>query len=403
MKYRHTPVLFFVLMIGLSLACISTPATGTGDQPGVATIVARTMQALTPVPQGELPGGETPAAPAALLPRSLYFLDKDANGIFQVFRLEPNGKELRQITFEPTDVQDYDVSPVDASLVYISNNQMLWVAADGSGRRMLLDGGPLNYDNMLTNTVQAPRWSPDGGTIAYGHNGLVFLSFSTGASSQMLTNQYNSSDGLTILRESYTPNRYSPDGSRLLIFIGYYEGGTIAVYVPSTGTLVRPSSSGILCCTEQWTPDGSAVYVASSSIGMIEAGLWRMDAATGSITTLLSSNTEGSTYDFAEAPFIGPDGQLYFFFANLGTIPDGHTPLTMVRSAQDGSTGRAPLRPDIFPAVNEVLWAPDASFAIVIQPVSPDVWTGGQALLVYADGRPIVNLLSSAQRLRWGP
>jgi hypothetical protein len=209
-----------------------------------------------------------------------------------------------------------------------------------------------------------------------------------------------------MVRELYAPNAYSPDGSKLLINIGYYEAGTFGIYYPSGNTLVRFSrpDGNLVCCDVRWVPDSSGLYVAAPTMGMFDSGLWYADASNGNVATLLPGSAPDGTYNFADAPQVGPDGKLYFFFNNLKEIPSsGHTPLYMVRSASDGVTGRTELQPTLFENVNEVLWAPDASLAVVAYAPTQDVYGGGQAVLEYPDGRPSVLLTDFAMQMKWGP
>jgi hypothetical protein len=66
-------------------------------------------------------------------------------------------------------------------------------------------------------------------------------------------------------------------------------------------------------------------------------------------------------------------------------------------------TGRTQLKPDTFENINEVLWAPDASLAVVAFAPTQDGVQGGQAEIVYPDARPNVLLSPFAEELRWGP
>jgi WD40-like Beta Propeller Repeat len=382
-----------LLLCAVILACASTPNPQQVDQ--AATITAQTLQAITPAP------------PTGLLPHSLYFLNNDKQkGIVQIFRLEADGKSLHQITFEPANVDAYDVSTKDGSVAYISGNQLLMVDVHGAGRRILMDGGTLNDNNRWTNEIGAPAFSPDGQTLAFAHDGLNFYTVSTGAIVNPIKNQIDASNAIPIVKELYSPSKYSPDGSRLLINIGYYEGGTQGIYDPANNSILKfhRSDQVNVCCNAQWTPDGSGLYAAYAESGMVEAGLWYIQASDGSAGALLPGSTADGSYNFADAPMVGLDGKLYFFFNNLKDAPQvGPAPLYMVKSNSDGVTGRVKLRQEAFANVNEYLWAPDANFAILAYAPTQGVTQGGQAVIEYADGRAAVVLADYALELKWGP
>jgi Tol biopolymer transport system component len=397
MKHSRIIIAVFVLIAAI-LACATLPPASTPD---VNAIVTQTIQALTSNAPVSSP---TPS----LLPRSLYFINKDAAAHTQVYRLTTDGKTVTQITFEPTDVSSYDVNPNDGRVVYVSNNQLLLIRADGSGRQVLLDGGPIDPNNPYLVSIQFPVWSPNGQTIAYGYGGLNLYAVATGVSNRVLENKVDHPTADTALPgELYWPERFSPDGTKLLVTIGYMEGGTFAIYYPSTNTLIRlaQSDSGNICCGARWTPDSASLYAALPTNGMFSSGLWRIDAASGNVTTLLPGDTGNGSINFADAPQIGPDGQLYFFFAS--TPPGSEfvmsAPMQLVRSAPDGVTGRTVLIPEPFKQMTEALWSPDTSFVIVVTAPNDQVFQGGRAEIVYVDGRSRVEILPFAVNLRWGP
>jgi len=387
-----------------ALACVTQQA-GPSSPVNVETVVAQTMQALTSIAStAPIVTPTPPSGTSGLLPRPLYYLNNDSAGFLQVHRLETDGETAQQITFEPSDVETYDVSPADGSVAYTSDNQLLLVDVDGSNRRLLVDGGPLGSDeSYATSRVRGVAWSADGKTIAFGYGGLNFYALNTGAINKVLENQVDTSLGIAILREGYSPIEYAPDGSKLLINIGYYEGGVYALYYLSGNALVRSEENAVTCCEGSWAPDGSAYYAASPYLGMISPGLWRINAD-GKVDILLAGEYPGPL-DFAQDPTLGLDGQLYFFHNSMIQVEDmvNRMPLYMVRSGTDGVTGRTNLYPAPFEDINEILWAPDASFAILaIAPVE-NVYQGGKAEIHYTDGRPSVPLVPFAQDMRWGP
>jgi hypothetical protein len=406
MNHRQILAAVFILSAAI-LACAVQPAAVTST-PDVNVIVSQTMQALTGIPQAGLTPSATPST-SSLLPHSLYFLNADAAAHLQIFRLATNGTTLTQLTSEPADVNYFDVNQNDGRIVYISNNQMLLINADGSGRTMLLDGGVQNVNNPFLTNIQSAVWSPNGETIAYGFGGLNLYAIATRVSNRVLENQTRDiGNGLIFPDELYWPDRFSPDGTKLLITLGYYEGASAAIYYPASDSLVRLSGNEgaqICCGDEEWTADSSTLYSANPSMGMFSSGLWRINAANGQVTTLIPGDAGNNTFNFPDEPILAPDGQLYFFFTNQPAGDDfiSRPPLQLVRSAADGVTGRTALRPDIFDKMNEALWSPDASFVIVALATNDQMYFGGQAEIVYVDGRPRVMLTPFARDMKWGP
>lgn len=416
MSKSFRPLIAFLTLSIVILACAlplpSTappPSSGTATPPfssdQVGTVVAMTLTGAAPNP------GTTPVTDgsASLLPRSFYYLGNDGAGLTQVFRIERDGTIQHQLTSEPVSVSDYDVSLIDGSVAYVANNQLLWINADGSNRRVVVDAGAVDPNNPFITNISSPVFSPDGQTLAYGYKGLQLYSVSTGQSNLVIENQIDDAGGgLFVPRELYSPERYSPDGTKLLITLGYYEGASSAIYYPTTNALVRleGGEGALICCDDtEWSSDGSSIYSASPTMGMFSSGMWKVDATTGEVTTLIQGDAGGGNYNVADEPYLAPDGQLYFFFATTPS-PDGvimRSMLQLVRSAPDGVTGRSVISDEDFQLMNEALWAPDASFVIAAFSPSREVYQGGQADIVYLDGRPKVTLTSSAQQMKWGP
>jgi Tol biopolymer transport system component len=363
-----------------------------------------TFQALTPT---TVAAADTPEPAAGLLPHSLYYLGTDNAGLTQVLRIEKDGKTIQQVTSEPVNVGNYGVSPADGSVAYVVNNQIVLVNADGSNRRMLVDGGAVDENNPFVNRISNPVFSPDGKTLAYGHQGLNFYSLPTGANTRAIENQVKDmGNGMIFPTELYWPEKYSPDGSRLMITLGYYEGAEAAFYDPQTKALTRlqDAPGALICCDlALWSADGTKVYSANSAAGMFNPGLWQVDPTNGAVNTLLASNYDTSTFNLAKYPYLAPDNQLYFFFLSSNNGEYSRTPLQLVQSAPDGVTGRTVVRDEILDKMNEALWAPDASLVIVANATSEQVYQGGQAEIVHLDGRPNIVLTNFAQQMKWGP
>lgn len=396
--------IFYILLIMLTACTLSVgveqPSSPSSDQ--VATVVAKTLQAGTPEDVS------TPGASATILPHSLYFLGKESQSLMQVFRIERDGKTQTQLTSESVNVLDYDVSPADGSFVYEIDNQLILVNADGSNRRVLADG-PTRGN---VRGFYRPVFSRDGQTIAYAREGLTLYNVTSGKSELVVPDQ-SGDDGQTW--ESYVPEKFSPDGKKLLIHMLHSDTSSIAIYDLALHSLVRfqgKSDGDFACCQFGreivWSPDSSDLYAANPTPGVDAGGMWRVDAATGDVTTLVPYGGADNTFNFVDEPYAASDGQLYYFYSNyngdLGPLHRAPEYLEIVRSASDGVTGRTSLlHNEDLRMMNEAVWAPDASFAIVALAPSEDVTDGGQAEIVYFDRKPNLVLTPFAKEMKWGP
>lgn len=395
--------IFFVLLTVLTACTMSvgveSPPEPSSDQ--VATVVAQTLQAGTPV-------AITPGGSATVLPRSLYFLGTDNQSLTQVFRMERDGKTQTQLTSETVDVLGYDVSSQDGSFVYEVDNQLILVNADGSNRRVLAEG-PTRGN---VRGFYRPTFSPDGQTLAYANEGLNLYDLATGKS-DLVTPDQSGDDGQPW--EFYVPQQFSPDGKKLLIHMLHSDTSSIAIYDLGLNNLVRfqgKSDGDFACCQFGgeivWSPDSASIYAANPNPGVDAGGMWRVDAATGEVITLVPYGGSDNTFNFVDEPFPAPDGQLYYFYSSyngdLGPLHRAPVHLEIVRSAENSMTERISLlRSESLRTMNEALWSPEADFVIVALAPSEDVNEGGQAEIVYFDGKPNLVLTPFAQEMKWGP
>ena len=404
---KNKKIFAFLALLLLALAC-ANPFTTPAEQPAnVETIVAATISALTSTPAPSTPVVGDSAS--SLLPHSIYYLAPDSAQVAQVFRLEKDGKTITQLTFEPSKVEDFDVSLADGRIVFLTNHQLYLANADGSNRLLIFDAGPQDEVNMFLTRIFSPVFSPSGQTIAFGHQGLNFYSLTSGQTNRVLEDKVNDpGQGFIIPEELYWPEMYTTNENKLILTLGYYEGASTGIYDISSGTLIRLDNEqrAIICCGDySLSADSSSLYAGSPTFGMFAAGLWRVDMNTGKVNPLLFGDYESDPVEVSDNPFIAPDGQLYYFYASIPNTGDmvSRPPLQLVRSAPDGITGRTVLRPETFNSMNEALWAPDASF-VVIANGSEQVYAGGEAQLYYTDGqKTMISLVPNVQNMKWGP
>jgi len=389
--------LFGLLLIAILCAACNYPtATQTADGSG---------QTAENGISSEGTAQPTNRAAPALLPHSLYFLSS-RSGRQQVWRLDADGIGLHQITNESLDVDGYDVSRTDGTVAYVTDNQLYLINSDGSQRRLLVDNSaadPDAEDFFYPQAISAPRFSPNGETLAYAQNGVWVFAVATNQAAQLLTNQLEIfDDGSAPANELYFPEQWAPDNTQLVISVAQGEGGTLAVL--DTGReamLTRFESLGVFCCQTAWAPDSGSVLVASPYLGLVDAGLWRYDARSGAQTTLLET-VSADLYQFAGWPLQAANGDLYYFYTSSTDIPEGDQPMYMVHTGSDGNSGREQLRSEGFSLV-DALWAEDGSLALIIQVGTVGSGNSGPVMLAFSDGRQLIGLLDEAHQLRWGP
>lgn len=366
------------------------------------------LNQVSPTPQVS----DSPEVSKDLLSRGLYYLGRDNQSLIQVFRMERDGKTQTQLTFEPLNVTDYDVSVVDGSIAYVASNQLLLVNANGSNRRVIVDGG----SGPDLHGFYRPVFSPDGKTLAYAHEGLNLHNLSTGVSNLAIKDQFGDTtpDGFRFPVETYAPEKYSPDGKKLLVALGHWEVlPSHAVYFPDSNTLVKYQEvqDYIYCCSFHggpvWAPDSASFYgIASAHDFAYQSGeIWEVNATNGALTRMLKP--ENGMLNLPKELYLAPDGQLYFFFGSY-RMDSGYFDapvLELVHSAPDGVTDRTVLRSENFRSMNEALWAPDASFVITAS--TPDInvkQSGGVLELYYTDAqKSVVWLAPFGQEMKWGP
>jgi Tol biopolymer transport system component len=292
----------------------------------------------------------------------------------------------------------------------------------GQSRTVLFDGGTLtldqgyvNVNDMLTREVTAPRWSPDGSQIAFGYGGVNFIPKAGGVAILALANttgDTTNSPNMPVGAKIYRPHAWSPDGTRLVAAFNYVpEGGGYAIFPVAGGAALEPkdveTGFNIACCEATWSLDSSSVYFSSPAQGIVPAGLWLVNAATGDALTLIRGWQEGgdSSVKLVGMAEILSDGKLYYFYG-LGVLDMGTAPLNMFRADADGLSGQTMLRADAY-EISEAVWSPDGSGAVIADQTKFDY--GNKLPPFYfptrwlrADGGDVVTLPEVGQGLRWG-
>lgn len=409
-------MLLFSLLLVLLVACqaptsqigvteTSRPTSTTTPVTETVEVPAETPSAVEPVTATPTPEPET----AAALPAPLYYLNPNDH---QVWRVEPDGVTLTQISQEMAPVEQYDVNPISGSLVLLSNNSLILTDALGGDRRVIISGRfeeEAGVHWYLTDRITNPVWSEDGQQLAYGLNGINFYDVASAASRVVLPNDQMPVDEERAQRPIllYTPNSFSPDGTFLLLTVAWYQaggGGPAVLRLNTAAPLVELQGEGFPCCTFRWTQDGSAILSANHTFGMFQPGLWRSDAATGETETLIASDTGDDVRVFNWPQDLG-NGQLAVFYGERprSTYEQG-LPSVMSLSTVDAQAGSITEQRAGEWVPGEATWLPDGSGVALTD-------TGGQTdqgwpptgTLTYLSlAGEEVELPARARLLRWG-
>ncbi|MFN8486598.1 MAG: SH3 domain-containing protein [Caldilineaceae bacterium] len=367
-----------------------------------------------------------PSAPMTMnvLPAPLYFIDGATR---QIARLAMDGATHTQVTHEISPVIDFDVSPVDGRLVYVSNNTLIETDAMGKGRVVKVNGGPValnEYTDTLTKLLSSPLYSPDGAQIAFSYNGIDLIS--SGSSTDVRVLQPNDpsfarGEQIKPNAQIYKPVAWSPDGTRLLLRIAFYpEGQSWGVVVVNSASptqlVVAPEAR---CCHAVWSPDSKAIFITANG-EYTAPGFWRMAADSGAITQLattcptcdLGTNLR---LDIGYLHPLGPDAWLSF--ATQQPQVPSLQPYSMFRIAinQPGLAQRnvnlTRLRNDKY-SLWDARWTSDGRGAVVVERKEGEGMValdelgrpGFNAPLLWlpADGSPAVRLPIAGSQPHWG-
>jgi Tol biopolymer transport system component len=410
---RSIAVILTIVVVGAG--CNSSPVqVQTPDNSAVlATMIQETIQSM----QGSIakvttsPGLPEPEEPTAtlesqvpsILPNSIYFLAPGTNGKDQIWRMDKNGSGISVLTAEANGIENYDFSKTNGLLAYLTNNRIVIADSEGKIIRVLVEGPPNDGKDIwyITQRVSSPLWSPDGSQISYGYNGLNLANPDGSNLRLLLQNKYKSMEGdLVIVEEVYGPSAWSPDGKKLLINIGYYEGGSKGLINLSDNSLLR-FTGGDLCCTSVWSPDGSRIITTGAAYAA-GSDMWAYDTSNGAGIQLIPMQTVDGKFNYADFPFVlGTD--IYFGFTSYENEMQQNSPLTLSRISMNNPADRVSLRQDSQDLL-ELLWASDASLAIGVLPSPGETgYPGhGPVVLIYMDDRPIQALTADGHDLRWG-
>ncbi len=263
------------------------------------------VQAVTAYTWGPL----TPTEISGLImPEDLYFLGRDPDGLAQLWRLPADGRPVEQVTREPRNVIDFALAPDGSQIAYTSGGNLIVADRDGNGGRVLSPVGE------RPGAGGQPAWSPDGQLIAFVRDGIWLVPAIGGGRTELITDVLAADTPPDQVRVYMTP-RWSPDGTQLLVSIGYYEGMGLGL-LPATGGEVTPLPT--TSAQGGWLPNGQ-VLTWDAGYGMTTPGLYLVDPAdlTGYITIL------DDTWHVSDVTVLAPEAAVILSAPGGGSMGPG--------------------------------------------------------------------------------
>lgn len=380
---RLLPVI--LIPFALSIACGLFSGTPLDKQiPPSGTSSPQTHDTDTSFPSAAPPAASpTPVPP--LLPAPLLFLS-DRSGTWQIWRIEMNGGFAHPITSIPEGVGDFDISPVDGSLAYISANSLYISHPDGSQSRMVVAGEPVGDmdTDHLAKRLSNPRWSPDGTLLAFGQNGINILEINSGTIRSLITN-FISDDPFGINNRIYRPAFWSADSNYLAAQVGYYEGVGIVILPAAGGAVIDPQIFN--CCDYALSSDPLTFFLVGPQMAYGESGFWRIRWDTGETIRLSQQANDSEPEPSYAHLLLDANNRLHFFYEK--------PPKVMIAQCDPNDVRNITIREEFDYLPDQALWAPDASLVVISG-------EQGEPLQVWRENKPLAPLETSGYLLQWG-
>ena len=211
----------------------------------------------------------TTGAPSENLSNQVVYLS-DRAGVANLWAMNPDGSNQRQLSTELSPVVDYAVAPDSRSFVVGDGAVLIWQRSDGSARRQLTDAGAIEFD---------PAYAPDGSVITFGRGdpkvgtGLgLWTRDADGSDPRQVELPAPPGGQATASPPARVPllrtPRFSPDGDALA-FVD--ETGRVAIIDMTTDTV---STAPFVALGEPvWLPDSSGILVSGVAVAAAQATL----------------------------------------------------------------------------------------------------------------------------------
>lgn len=320
----------------------------------------------------------------------LFASDRDgADGSFDIFRIDPDGTDVENVTRTPAGLYAaLTLSPDGSRVAFMSDRDGcydIWTMdVDGSDVTQLTGKDPNRRCS------QNPQWSPDGTRIEFlaaweaDQNWHVYVMDADGGNPHRVSNVPDANPG------NEYPSGWTPDGR--VVFWRFTQTGVKTVYaVNADGTGAEPLFDEEWSDHPVWSPDGS--LLAYTRYGETTSYLVVRDGA-GAEDTLASLDAS------APATLIGIPGASFHPWSPDGSriafnfVENGIRQIAVVDAGGAGE----PLRLTDDPEHTNWFkgWSPDGDRIIFTSDPAGD----DDVFLINADGTGLLNLTDSPARDR---
>lgn len=206
-----------------------------------------------------------------LLPTDLVLLMRDTNGIRQVYRIPPTGENPQQLTHAGADIETFDVS--GSAVAYII------------GDTLYLNDEAIQTLNRPQSFSVGVQLSPDGSELTYADETGLYIMDMESRQSELILEQIDflNPDNVSGVEDGrfYSVGRFIENTPKLMINVGLWEGGTLALYDRETATLTtldegwgEPGTDFRLFNRFIRLEDGRVLLHNAEGRGCFPCGLW---------------------------------------------------------------------------------------------------------------------------------
>jgi hypothetical protein len=317
----------------------------------------------------------------------------DRGGVANVWLMNPDGSNPRQVTAELVPVSGFDVSGDGSAIAYTAGGVVKRMGIGGDNMQVVTASGRFEY---------APAYTPDGTGLVLGRRdpggidkGYWRIPLISGADVKQLlpdgapglASVTLGGDGLTDSagRPSWAPRvAFSTDGKAMLIVRGSDDSVEL-VDMTGAATPVKLSIKGN--SRPVWVQTDSSFYVVGTSDNGASWAYWRVSTTGGAIRIGPAAGDLSAT----------ADGRLALLVSGSG----GATHLGFASNASSGSV--ALLTQDATWSERSPSFSPDGSQIVFSRVGAQSLTVSAGIWVVNSDGTALLNLATDGAYPRWMP